>query len=90
MPTFWQVEKGLTSLGESRLAKEVFAELDKNNDGEVSYKELIVGVKRFMEPSTRIKAAQKKKALAELKRVEDDKKKTMQVRAHRRPAPKTF
>ena len=51
----WTKERGLT-------ITMLMNELDKNGDGEISYKEMIQGIKRFMEPSTRVKAAQRKRA----------------------------
>jgi len=66
----WTKERGLT-------VTMLIRELDKNGDGEVDHKELIQGVKRFMEPSTRVKAAKREKAKREAMKRKEDKEKML-------------
>jgi Ca2+-binding EF-hand superfamily protein len=54
----WMKERGLT-------VTMLIRELDRNGDGEVDHRELIEGVKKFMEPSTRVKAAKREKVSTE-------------------------
>lgn len=68
--TEWTKERGLTN-------RMLIEALDKNGDGEVSTKEMIDGIKWFMEPSTRIKAAKKKKAMQAAKKVKEDKERML-------------
>jgi len=61
----WTKERGLTI---SMLIKL----LDSNGDGEVTSDELVGGIKKFMEPSSRVKASKKRKAIKEAKKLADD------------------
>jgi len=72
--TSWTKERGLT-------VKALIEILDSNKDGEVTTEEMVNGMKTFMEPSTRVKAAKKRKAMAEAKKIADDREKALE--AHR-------
>ena len=70
----WTKERGLTI---TMLIKV----LDKNGDGEVSHAELVEGIKKFFEPSTRVRAAKKRRAMKEAQQQKDDRARMMA--AHR-------
>jgi len=70
----WTKERGLTT-------KALIEFLDKNKDGEVTTEEMVTGIKTFMQPSTRVLAAKKRKALKEAKKKSEDREKALE--AHR-------